>query len=197
MLLVQCLRFAWRTFSLHAGAFLLASLVLTLTRLLLHALLVLSLKEVGSLVSQVLWALFWGGYLGLACQAAQGRRPSIADGLSPLLHHPGGLLVVGLAIVCGVFIGGVGVVVSSTLFVFAPLCVTNGASIKLALARSKDLALSNLGHALGLCLLLLALNVLGALTFAVGILVTLPVSALALVKAHDLLSTRCAVTPTA
>jgi uncharacterized membrane protein len=78
----------------------------------------------------------------------------------------------------------IGVIVTGYLFLFAPLLVVDGKDFKAALRESKDLTIANLGDLLGLFIVLMGLNVLGAITF-IGWLAALPITSLMLVHAYE------------
>lgn len=84
---------------------------------------------------------------------------------------------------------GIGVFVTGYLFLFAPLLVVDGRDFKAALRESKDLTTANLGDLLGLFIVLVGLNVLGAITL-IGWLAALPITSLMLVHAYEQVRTR-------
>jgi hypothetical protein len=84
---------------------------------------------------------------------------------------------------------GVGVIITGFVFLFAPLLVVEGEDFKLALRESKNLMVDNLGEILGLFLVVVALNVLGAITL-IGWLASIPITSLMVVRAYERLRSR-------
>jgi len=185
MQLSECFKSALHTFKSYAGAFVLAALALSLAELVLSLLLVLALKEAGVILSYALTGAFWACYVAMARSAVREQRPTIAEALTPIIRQPLSYLLVGLAIYSGLLGFGIGVFATATVFMFAPLCVLEGCNPWQALSRSKDLVLAHPGEAILLCLVLTALNFVGMLALFVGWLVTMPLSALLIVKAYE------------
>jgi uncharacterized membrane protein len=148
------------------------------------------------MIGLLITGLFWGGLMVAARKAARGEVPTLGDAFSPFNERPGDYILVGLAVVLGLLACGVGLFVTSFLFLFAPLCVVEGGDWQQSLTRSKDLVLANMGESVAFYLVLIALNLAGALAFGVGLLVTLPVTALAIVKAYELASAPAVLPPT-
>jgi hypothetical protein len=192
----ECLQFGWETWKRYASAFVFIGLVLFLANAVAQAAAGAALRHFGVAVGMLIGGLFWGGLMVVARKAARGEEPSIADAFLPFRQRPGDYILVGFAVNAGVLLCGVGALVTSFLFLFAPLCVAEGADWKQALARSKELMLANVNDAIVFYLVLVAVNVAGALACGVGLLVTMPVTALALVKAQQLAATLTALPPT-
>ncbi|HMA91597.1 MAG TPA: hypothetical protein VKP30_02880 [Polyangiaceae bacterium] len=188
MRLGECFKSALHSFKSYAGVLVLTSLILSVTELMLSLLLVLALKEVGVVLSYALTGVFWACYLAMARGAVREQMPRIATAISPIVRQPLSYLLVGLAIYSGLMGFGIGVFVTATLFMFAPLGVLDGSNPWQALSRSKDVVLAHPGEAILLCLFLTALNFVGMLALFVGWLVTMPLSALLIVQAYELAS---------
>jgi uncharacterized membrane protein len=182
----ECLQFGWETFKRHVSAFVVIGLVLFLANAAVQFAAALVLRRYGGALGMLVSGLFWGGLMIAARKAARGEEPSLADAFEPFKQRPGDYIIVGFAIEIGVVACGVGALVTSFLFLFAPLCVAEGGDWKQSLTRSKDLILANMSEAIVFYLVLAALNIAGALALGVGLLVTIPVSALAIVKAYEL-----------
>ena len=133
--------------------------------------------------------------MAVAQKSLNEQTPGLADAFAPCMARQGDYLLVGLATAAGVFLCGVGVVVTSVIFAFSPLLVVQGAGYQQALGRSKDLVMAHLGDVVVLWLVLLVVNLAGALACGVGLFVSLPVSMLALARAHALLSAEPASIP--
>jgi hypothetical protein len=182
----ECFAFAWRTFWTNARAFVLLGAVLMLAKLAIDVLLVLALKELGVALSYASTGLVWGSTVDLASKTAQGQRPTLSVVLAALKQAPITHIMVGIAMATGYVACGIGIFVSATLFLFAPVFVVDGATLRVALARSKQLALANRGESLLLVVCLAGLGALGFAAFVVGTLFTLPFMALVVVKATEL-----------
>jgi hypothetical protein len=192
----ECLQFGWETWKRYASAFVFIGVVLFLANALAQAAASAAQRNFGVAVGMLMGGLFWGGLMVVARKAARGEEPSIADAFLPWKERPGDYVLVGFAVNAGVLLCGVGALVTSFLFLFAPLCVADGADWKQALTRSKDLMLANVNDAVVFYLVLFAVNLAGVLACGIGLLVSLPVTALALVKAHQLWATPTALPPT-
>jgi hypothetical protein len=125
--------------------------------------------------------------MNVARIAARGGSPTLEDAFLPYRVRQGDYLIVGLAANIGALAFGVGALVSGFICLFAPLLVVDGDDYKHALVRSKDLMFSHLGEGVVLFAVLTLINLIGFATI-IGALVTLPVSALALLKAYEKLS---------
>ena len=188
MRIAAYLEYAWDIFKQHTAALVAAAFCLELFQLFSQRLLVRVLSWQLALVSSLLLSGLVAGGLMLAAQKAmQGKSPTLSEAFAPFRERQGDYLLVGLGLGAGVIACGVGIVVTSLLFLFAPLLVTQGADFKGALTRSKDLVLDNLGDCIALYVTLAVVNALGMITI-VGGLVTLPLSAIAVAKAYEELS---------
>lgn len=184
----ECLEFGWETFKRQAGAFVLIAFALLVANAALNGVLSHVLRGFGGIVGLLVSGLFSGGLMSAARKGARGEAPTLNDAFWPFTTRQGDFLIVGLVANVGVLACGIGVLVSAFLCLFAPLCVVEGADFKAALVRSKDLIMANFGEAVVFCLVLAAVNLAGLLALGVGLLVSLPVSSLAIVKAYELAS---------
>jgi hypothetical protein len=132
--------------------------------------------------------LFAGAFMAVAQRGARGQTPSLSDAFRPFRERQGDYLLVGLAMSSGVVLLGVGILVTSTLFMFAPLLVVQGLSYKEALGASKDLVLARLADVIVLCAVVAVMNLAGFVVCGAGLLVSVPLSALAVARAHALLT---------
>ena len=115
------------------------------------------------------------------------RSPTLGEAFAPFRERQGDYLLVGLALCAGLFVCGVGVLVTSLLFLFAPLIVAEGEDYKTALIRSKDLVLANLGDCIAIYAVLAVINAVGLFTL-LGWLASLPISAIVVARAYEELS---------
>jgi uncharacterized membrane protein len=184
----ECLQFGWDTFKRHVSAFVVIGLVLFLANAAAHFAAAMVLRRFGGVIGMLVSGLFWGGMMLAARKAARGEEPSLADAFEPFKQRPGDYIIVGFAVDIGVLACGVGALVTSFLFLFAPLCVAEGGDWKQSLTRSKDLMLANVSESIVFYLVLVAVNIAGALALGVGLLVSVPVTALAIVRAYELVS---------
>lgn len=181
----ESLEAAWRTFKQHIAALVAATFALMIAQIVVQALLArVANPFLSGLLSMLVGGLVMGGQMNVARIAARGQEPTLADAFKPCTERQGDYLIVGLAVGIGVVLCFVGVFVTSYLFLFSPLLVVEGKDFKTALRESVDLTSTRLGDLLGLFIVILGLNVLGAITL-IGWLVTLPVSSLMLVHAYE------------
>jgi Pretoxin HINT domain len=138
----------------------------------------------GAWLGNALWAVCWSGYLGLARGAARGQRPRRGDALSPL-SKPLSHLAFGLLATSGASLFGFGVLVTAAPLAFVPLYLGDGSSLGQGLRLSMGRALARPGRTALACLGLVAFNLLGSAALIGGLLVTIPLSALALAHAHE------------
>ena len=182
------LEYGWEVFKRHTSGLVAAAFCLVVVQAASQQVLASLLRSpIAFLSGLFLTGLISGGLMLVARRAMRGQEPTLSDAFEPFRARQGDYLLVGFALAGGVIACGIGVLVTSFLFMFAPLLVADGADFKVALTRSKDLVLANMGELLAVYVLLAAINVLGAITM-IGWLVSVPVSAIAVVKAgrrHD------------
>jgi membrane-anchored glycerophosphoryl diester phosphodiesterase (GDPDase) len=190
----ESLEDAWQVFKRHTGALVAATFALILSQLVLQALLARTVHfPLSFALNLLVFGLVIGGLMNVARLASRGQEPTLADAFAPCKARQGDYLLVGLAFGAGGLVFIVGALVTSYLFLFAPLLVVDGRDFKTALRQSKDLMVANVGEVLGLFLALVALNVLGVITF-IGWLAALPISALMVVNAYERLRARSLTT---
>lgn len=187
----ESLEGAWQTFKQYTGSLVAATFALIVAQLVVQGILARTLQSppLSFVLNLLLSGLVMGGLMNVARIAARGQAPTVADAFAPFTARQGDYLLVGLACGSGTLLCGIGVLVTGYLFLFAPLLVVDGHDFKTALRQSKDIMSANLGEVLGLFLLLVALNVLGAITF-IGWLVALPITSLMVVHAYERLRAR-------
>jgi uncharacterized membrane protein len=195
MRIEECLSFGWKAWKRDAAAHVLVTFALLAASCALSAVFSFIHFPFNFVANALSSGLFMGGFMAVAQKSLNEQTPGLADAFAPCMARQGDYLLVGLATAAGVFLCGLGVVVTSVLFAFSPLLVVQGAGYKQALGRSKDLVMAHLGDVVVLWLVLLVLNLVGALACGVGLFVSLPVSMLALARAHALLSAEPPATP--
>ena len=183
-----CLEYGWDVFKQQTSGLVAAAFCLVALQMASQPLFAIVLRSpVAFLSGLFLTGLVSGGLMLVARRAMRGLAPTLSDAFEPFRARQGDYLLVGFAVAGGVVVCGVGVLITSFLFMFAPLLVADGMDFKAALTRSKDLVVANTGDCLTLYALLTVINVLGAITF-IGWLISVPVSAIAVVKAYEQLS---------
>ena len=186
----ESLEGAWETFKQHTGSLIGATFALIVAQAVLQGILARTLHSpLVFVLNLLLSGLFLGGQMNVARIAARGQEPTIADAFAPFTARQGDYLLVGLALGAGTLLCFIGVFVTAFLFMFAPLLVVDGNDFKTALRQSKDMMVANVGEILGLFLVLIALNVLGAITL-IGWLVAVPITSLMVVRAYEQLRAR-------
>jgi hypothetical protein len=185
----ECFEFAWETFKRYIGELIVTTLVLLLAFAAVSFVAQVAFRGSGFAVNLLTAGLVAAGLANVARNAARGQAPTVHDAIAPCRDRPGDHLIIGLALNCGVLLLGVGWLVTAFLFMFAPLLAIDGADFKQALVGSKDVVLAKPGELVGLYFVLLVFNAIGAMLMFVGLLVTLPMTALALVKAYEQLGT--------
>lgn len=182
------LAYGWDVFKRQTSGLVAAAFCLTAVQMACEPVFAYVLRSSFAFVAGLfLTGLVSGGLMLAARSAMRGREPTLSEAFEPFRARQGDYLLVGIALAGGVIVCGVGVLVTSFLFMFAPLLVAQGADFKAALLRSKDLVLANVAELLVLYVLLAVINTLGVITF-IGWLVSVPVSAIAIVKAYEQLS---------
>jgi uncharacterized membrane protein len=191
----ECFGFGWETFKRETSALVFLSFVLVVADVALQGLAGVLLHRLAGAAGMLLSGLFSGAFMAVARKAARGTTPTLEDALSPFKERQGDFLLVGLVASVGLIACGVGVLVSQFFCLFAPLCVVEGGDFKQALLRSKELVLANTSDMLVLFVLIGLLNLAGLLALGVGVFATLPISALAVVKAYEQASAAATASP--
>ena len=126
-----------------------------------------------------------GGIAIMALKAFKGEEPEIGDVFKPFERFVDYLLVF-LVTLSGIFLCLVGVLLTSFIFMFAPMILAaEGSDWRTALTKSKELVMGNLGDAILLLLVIIAINMVGVLLCGIGILVTVPLTYLILTRAYQ------------
>ncbi len=137
-----------------------------------------------------------GGVAIMAAKGFNGQEPQIGDVFESFEKFVDYLLV-GLVTALGALACIIGVVITSTLFIFAPAIIAEtGADWKTALTQSKDLVSSNLGDVIMLMLAGIGINILGCIPCFLGLFITIPLYMLAVSRSYQQLAgTATAVAP--
>ena len=136
----------------------------------------------------LLFGHFAGGMAILAAKGFSGQEPEIGDVFKSFEKFVDYLLV-GIVMMLGALACGVGVLVTFTLFMFAPAIIAEtGCDWKAACSQSKDLVTANLGDVIMLMLAGFGLNMVGALVCGVGVLITGPLFVLAISRSYEQLA---------
>jgi hypothetical protein len=184
----ECLGFGWEIFKRHTGGLVAATFCLGVAQSVLFGVLSLALRWPFTVFANMLLSgLTLGGMMNVARIAAGGGSPTLDDAFLPYRKRQGDYLLVGLVANIGTIAFVIGALVSGFICLFAPLLVVDGDDYKHALTRSKDLMFEHFGKGVVLFGVLALINAIGVLT-VIGVLVTAPVSALALLKAYEQLS---------
>jgi uncharacterized membrane protein len=205
----SALRFGWETFKKRPWFFIGSTVVILLASVLvdtftggIDAVLSGSADQpsiIGTVINLALGTLISMG--ATAFFLAAHDNPDAAD-LS-LLWHPqpfwkylGASILLTLVIVAGFLLLIVPGVIFALMFMFTPFIVIERALGPIeAMKESHRLTYGHKWKLLGFTLLLLLINLLGALALIVGLLVTIPVSTLAFVHAYRVLGGKAGTPP--
>jgi uncharacterized membrane protein len=183
----ECLEFGWTTFKQHAGTYALLSFVLLLVWV-GGQVLAAKLRQPGVLLAALLAPLYWTCASSLAWRAARGETPTFADAFRPLTERQGDYFMIAIGLTIGTLLCGVGVVITWFLFLFAPLLAFEGRDFKEALDRSKNIALEYPGDVAVLVFVVLCINAIGLVMCSVGLIATMPITTLTVVRAYQQLT---------
>jgi hypothetical protein len=179
MNLSACFERAWSSFNKQPAPFVIAALVLLVLSGIL-SFIAQYFPPIG-IVSPVVNALMAGGMIIMALRAQRGQAIDVPDVFLGF-QRPAPFIIVQLATLAGLLLCGVGILVTGFLFTYAMVFVARGDDFGSALTKSKDLALARPSETLLLLVVVIALNIAGALLCGVGLLVALPVSVLLYVE---------------
>jgi uncharacterized membrane protein len=204
----ECLTFGWRTFKARPKFFILVSFTLLAISIVsgvfqnvLTALLGKSLGGAASFIISFVIDMFMGmGVVAVYLKAHDAvMAPSLRDlwNPKPFWRYFSTYIVMCVLLLIGYVLLIVPGVILSILFSFALiLVVERGLKPIDALKESARLTRDNRWEIFTLLLALLGINLLGLLALAVGLLVTIPVSTLALMHAYRTLSAATNPVPT-
>jgi hypothetical protein len=173
MNLSACFDRAWGSFTRQPTPLVMGTIVLVVTNAALGYL--AQRFPPLSLISSVVTALMGGGLMTMAVRGSRGEIVAVEDVFAGF-GRPVPFLVVHLASIAGVLLCGIGVFVTAFLFAYGMAYVARGEDIGAALGKSKDLALAKVGETLLLLIVVVAMNLAGALICGIGLLVSVPLS---------------------
>ena len=186
-----CVKFGCGTFKARAARLVAVTAALMAVQAMVQVGLELALPPTAAAVLSIGSAgFFQAGLMAAARITAGGDAPSFADAFTPFRHRQADYLLVSLALCAGAIAGFIGIFGTLLLFMFAPLLVADGYNARDALVHSVRLVAANPSHCTSLGATLMVINVLGALPFGFGLLVTAPISALSVVKLLSLCAPR-------
>jgi hypothetical protein len=195
LVLPAALRWAWRTFWVEAGLYLAIDLTLLAAWAVLE-IIVIAGQALGTLfnltahlVFLLVFAGLCAGFTEICLRAAQGERPAYRALFSRFKLGPA-MLAAQLLYLVGIFLGLVPLVLPGLLvavyFAFYGLYLSTGQANPLAALRDSVRLTHRRGlFVSGALLVLLLLNLFGAMLLGVGLLVTVPVSGLTLTALYS------------
>lgn len=155
---------------------------------------VLAGTVIGSLITLVLAALWMSGMYNVVGKVMRGEKPTLGNGFI------GPVTVILVAIVVGI-LSSIGYalfvipgLIVTVLMLFAAVAAARGASVGEALKSSFTTAKENLGATIVLALLVYVLGLVGS-AVVIGALITVPLSALLLGAAFEVLNRRALPEP--
>lgn len=191
-LIAECVRFGWETFWKRPPVFLGAVLVVAVASW-LGSMSAAAFGEdfglfVGFVINMVVGILIGMGEAAFFLKAEQSLDTVSLYDLwhpQPFWKYVGATALAALASFAGLLLLIVPGIIISLMFMFSAYIVISRALPPLeALKESRRITKGNLWPLLGLVLTLIAINILGFLALFVGLLVSMPVSMLALVRAY-------------
>jgi hypothetical protein len=192
--LSNCLRDAWTTFKQNIADYVLAQFVLLAAYLVASGALSATGRG-GFVLGALLGSVLWTCSMSIAHAGARNGKPTIQDAFRPLAERQGDYLMVALAMSAGVIGCLIGIVVSWFLCAFAPLLALEGRDFKQAVIESKDLVLKYPADVALLAIVVSAINLAGTLACGIGIIFSMPIACLTVLKAHEQLAAKLALEP--
>jgi uncharacterized membrane protein len=121
----------------------------------------------------------------MAIKANRGETLELQDAFNPFSDRPMDYLVIGLVMQSGIILCGIGVIATYLIFFFAPIAVVQGADYRSALKTAKDMTFANWGEVFVLWIIFALINICGALACGIGLLITVPITHIAMVNAFE------------
>jgi hypothetical protein len=181
----SCLTRGWEVFKKDPVPLILGSLLLIIALTLysiVTSLLPWGLSVIAGLLPN---GLIIGGWTVMAVKANREETVELQDAFKPFTDRPIDYLVVGLVMQSGIILCGIGAIVTYLIFFFAPIVVVLGADYRSALKTAKELTFTNWGEVFVLLLIFGLINICGTLACGIGLLVTIPITQIAMVNAYD------------
>jgi hypothetical protein len=165
---------AWQLFSRHASNYILVTLLYLGISIAASLGTAFASPLASWVVSGAVAGPFTGGLSHMALAQLRGKSPDIDDGFKSWSRFVD-FVVVGLVL-------SIVPLITYTLFLFAPVRVALGDDFKQALQRSLDAVTKNFGDVIVFVLVALVINILGMIPCGLGLLVTIPLTAIGVVK---------------
>ncbi|NLY92648.1 MAG: hypothetical protein GXY23_01350 [Myxococcales bacterium] len=174
---------AWAKFTEHAAPLVLATIV-TMAAPNIVSYVLGKIPGVGGFLGMIVGgtlSIFLGmGLTSMALDVVDGKSPELPQLFETFKARQVDYLVTGVLVASGAILCGVGAIVTSFLFLLAPVMVIDGRGWNEALRASYEAVTEDFGtHAL-LWLVCVGLVMVGAMAFGIGALVTVPLSLLVL-----------------
>ncbi len=136
---------------------------------------------IGAILSLVINIFIHPGLLYYLWRAKVGETPSVGDLLVPMQDKAGGIFIVWLAVVAAIIVGCIlliipGLYLGIALSLALPLVTLTSASVSDALGLSWKIVNKHLGDFIVLTLLIIVLNIGGAILLGIGLFLTLPLT---------------------
>ncbi len=181
----SCLTRGWEVFKKDPVPLVLGTLLLMIAWA-IYSLVTSLLSQVLSLVASLLpYGLLIGGCTVMAVKANREEKVELQDAFKPFSDRPIDYLVIGLVMQSGIILCGIGVIVTYLIFFFAPIAVVLGKDYRSALKTAKEITFANWGEVFVLMLIFALINICGTLACGIGLLVTIPITQIAMVNAYD------------
>lgn len=174
----------WNTFKANPGPYIIVTIAVMIANVVIQVAGSMLPFMLGTVVSFAVSGLMLGALSNMGLKGSRGQSVELAD-IAIVLQRPIDYMVVGIAISIGAIGCGIGVFVTQTLFTFAMFLVLQGVGYQQALSQSMDAVKTRFTDVLLLILVVFVLNVAGTLLCGLGLLVSIPVSFIAVAKAFD------------
>lgn len=194
----QALSFGWNTMKKNLGFFIVLIIILIVVSAIPNSLTTLTQKDypalalIFTLVSLVLNIILEIGVTNISLKFAQGEKPTYNDLFSKInlfLNFLGGSILFGLIVMVGLFLFVIpGIYWALKYQFYAYLIVDKGMGPIEALKESGRITQDAKWSLLGLYLLVLLINIAGALVLLVGLFATIPTTMVAYAAVYKKLS---------
>lgn len=185
--LSDCLDFAWTKFKQHLSDYVVAHFVLLVPYSVAGAAFSM-LGPKGYVLSCLLPAMLWTGSMSVARAA----KPTLEDAFRPFRERQGDYLMVCLAMSAGLIVCFIGALVTWFVCTFAALLALEGRDFQRAVIESKDIVLKYPGDVALLGVVVCGINFAGAAACWIGLVFSMPIASLTVVRAFQQLSERFA-----
>lgn len=176
--------FGWNTFKANPAPYIITTVVVMIANVALGVAGSFLSLSLGFVVGLAGFGFALGAVMQMGLKGARGQNVDPAD-VAVMLQRPVDFIVVGLVIGAGGLLGGIGVLVTATLFAFAMFLVLQGAGYQQALSLSLNAVKARFVEVLLVMVVVFALNMAGFVMCGIGLLVSVPVGAIVMAKAFD------------